>query len=405
MFLPIQCNILNRNNQLMAFLDWVRFFLPILIFSIGTNLVGCALVDRGIPVPESLVSQATISGYEKIRYSIGETEHEFLLEFETAIKIGASNGSVVNLLAISGGGADGAFGAGLLCGWTLHGDRPSFQIVTGVSTGALSSPFAFLGSEYDDRLREAYTTLHDSDVFLVRNVFGLLRGDSLATTGPLYETISKFVDQPVLDAVAREHIGGRRLFVMTTNLDAQIPVVWNMGAIAVSGQPDALDLFRRIILASASIPIAFPPQYIEVEANGENYTEMHVDGGVMGQVFLHLPPLENASDRALHKNLRAYIIRNSKVVGEYTAMTPLIIPILTRTLASLVSTQGIGNLYEIYEKTQRSGAEYRLAFVADEFEVDHHDMFEPEAMKKMFDNAFSLAEKGYPWLMRPPDAL
>jgi len=396
---------MNIPKQLKVQLDWRRIIMPVLVFSIGVNLIGCALVDRGLPVPESLVEQAGISGYKNIRYSIGETEKEFLLEFETAIEAGASNGSVVNLLAISGGGADGAFGAGLLCGWTQYGDRPRFQIVTGVSTGALSSPFAFLGSEYDDKLREAYTTLHDGDVFLARNIFGLLRGDSLATTGPLYETISKFIDQQVLDAVAWAHSRGRRLFIMTTNLDAQVPVVWNMGAIAASGQPDALDLFRRIILASASIPIAFPPQYIEVEANGESYTEMHVDGGVMGQVFLHLPPLDNASNRALDKKLRAYVIRNSKVVGHYTAMTPLIIPILTRTLASLVSTQGIGNLYEIYEKTQRSGAEYRLAYVADEFETDHHDMFEPEAMKKMFDSAFSLAEEGYPWLRRPPDAL
>jgi hypothetical protein len=171
---------LHRNNHLKARLDWFRFILPVIVFTIGTNMVGCALVDRGIPVPESLIEQAGISGYKNIRYSIGETEHELALEFETAIKTGSINGSGVNLLAISGGGADGAFGAGLLCGWTLHGDRPRFQIVTGVSTGALSSPFAFLGSEYDDRLREAYTTLHDSDVFLARNVFGLLRGDSLS---------------------------------------------------------------------------------------------------------------------------------------------------------------------------------------------------------------------------------
>jgi len=385
--------------------DWFPFVVPLIIFVIVANLGGCALVDRGIPVPEAHITEATISGYKNIRYSIGEPEHRLALEFEAAIKTAASNGSGVDLLAISGGGADGAFGAGLLSGWTLHGDRPGFQIVTGVSTGALSSPFAFLGSEYDDRLREAYTTLHDDDVFLARNIFGMLRGDSLATTGPLYKTISKFIDQSVLTAVASEHATGRRLFIMTTNLDAQIPIVWDMGAIASSGQPDALDLFRRIILASASIPIAFPPQYIEVEANGKTYTEMHVDGGVMGQVFLHLPTPDKASDKPNNQYLRAYIIRNSKVVGKYTAMTPLIIPILTRTLASLVSTQGIGDLYEIYEKTIEAGAEYRLAYVPDDFDADHHDMFEPEAMKKMFDKAFSMAAEGYPWLMQPPDVL
>jgi predicted patatin/cPLA2 family phospholipase len=399
----------NLNNQSVESVgSWCTerssFKLPFFIFLAITILTGCALVDRGIPVPEPLISKADIAGYKNIRYSIGETELELALEFETAIQSSTGNGSIVDLLAISGGGADGAFGAGLLCGWTLHGNRPDFQIVTGVSTGALSSPFAFLGSDYDDKLRQAYTTLHDSEVFLTRNVFGLLRGDSLATTGPLYETISNFIDQSVLVAIAREHAAGRRLFIMTTNLDAQRPVVWDMGAIATSGQPDALDLFRRVILASASIPIAFPPQYIGVEANGKTYTEMHVDGGIMGQVFLHLSPLDTTS-ASPGANVRAYIIRNSKVVGKYNPMTPLIIPILTRTLASLVSTQGVGDLYEIYEKTREGGAEYRLAYVPDEFEVDHHEMFEPEAMKKTFDKAFSMAVDGYPWLRKPPEVL
>jgi len=390
-------------NGLYAYLR-DRLGIALFIFVlVPAALSGCATVDRGVAVPQELTIEAAIPGYESIRYSHGESEHRFRKEFIMAIKAGRALGTRVNILAISGGGADGAFGAGLLSGWTAHGDRPEFQIVTGVSTGALTSPFAFLGSEYDDQLRTAYTTLHDEDVFRIRSIFAIVRGDSFATTGPLYQTISYYIDESILRAVAREHARGRRLFVLTTNLDTQRPVVWNMGAIAASGQEDALDLFRRIIIASAAIPVAFPPQYIEVTAQGENYTEMHVDGGLMDQVFLHLPTSDLVRNKSENSDLRAYVIRNSKLGGEYSAMTPFIIPIVTRTIASLVKSQGLGDLYEIYEQTQEAGAEYRLAFVPDDMEVDHHDMFDPQAMKKMFHASFSMARDGYPWSLRPPE--
>ncbi len=375
--------------------------LTALLLAIASS--GCAVVSRGIPVPQDLVTTTTIPGFENIRYTIGVNEHGLAEEFLGAIKLGRIKSADVNLLAISGGGADGAFGAGLLSGWTDQGSRPQFQVVTGVSTGALTAPFAFLGSAYDDQLREAYTTLHNDDIFHLRNIFGILWGDSLALTGPLYNTVSAFIDEAVLKAIAAEHNKGRRLFVMTTNLDAQRRVIWNMGAIANSGRDDALRLFRKIIIASTSIPVAFPPQYIEVEADGSAYTEMHVDGGVMGQVFLHLPKAVNSSGSVQEKPIKVYVIRNAKVVGSYSAMTPLIIPIMLRTLKSLTTTQGIGNLYEIYQQTKEAGAEFRLAYVPDNFKTDHHDMFEPTAMKAMFDRAYEMAVTGYPWQRRPPE--
>ena len=394
---------LTQTDEWYAYLRDRSSIALVVFVMITAVLGGCATVDRGVAVPRELTTEAAIPGYEDIRYSHGESEHRFRKEFIMAIKAGRALGTRVNILAISGGGADGAFGAGLLSGWTARGDRPEFQIVTGVSTGALTSPFAFLGSEYDDQLHTAYTTLHDEDVFRTRNIFAIIRGDSFATTGPLYQTISNYIDETILRAVAREHARGRRLFILTTNLDTQRPVVWNMGAIAASGREDALDLFRRIIIASASIPVAFPPQYIEVSARGENYTEMHVDGGLMDQVFLHLPTSNLARNKSGNSDLRVYVIRNSKVAGEYSAMTAFIIPIVTRTIASLVKSQGLGDLFEIYEQTQEAGAEYRLAFVPDDMEVDHHDMFDPEAMKKMFDEAFSMARDGYPWRLHPPE--
>jgi predicted acylesterase/phospholipase RssA len=172
----------------------------------------------------------------------------------------------VDILAISGGGADGAFGAGLLCGWTKHGDRPRFKLVTGVSTGSLIAPFAFLGPEYDARLKEVYTTISTKNIYQVRSLLKMLRSDSIADTWPLAELAAKSMDDDLLRAIAAEHQKGRRLFVGTTNLDAQRLVIWDMGAIAAIGTPEAFKLFRRILLASAAIPVMFPPIYLEVEA-------------------------------------------------------------------------------------------------------------------------------------------
>lgn len=402
-------NIIIKPSQLHYFRFWFmqnysRIFF-IFFSAVFISLSGCASVDRGTPVPIHLTNTAQIPGYNDIRYSVDNKEQLFTQQFVNAIKSGLTKSNEVAVLAISGGGSDGAFGAGLLCGWTTHGSRPVFQVVTGVSTGSLISTFAFLGNKYDGPLKEMYTTLHDDNIFAYRSIFDMITGDSLATTAPLYRTISRYIDQSVLAAVAREHAKGRRLLVVTTNLDSSRAVAWNMGAIAASGHPGALDLYRRIIITSASIPVLFPPQYIKVEANGEKYTEMHVDGGVMEQVFLHLPPIEKTLLKVKEQKLTAYVIRNSKVTGEYSAMSPTIIPILTRMLDTLVQTQGVGDLYEIYEQSQKGGSEFQLAHVPDDLKTDHHDMFDPIEMKRVFEAAFQMASKGYPWKNQPPEVL
>ena len=167
----------------------------------------------------------------------------------------ARPGIRVDALVLSGGGSNGAFGAGFLNGWTKTGDRPTFKLVTGISTGALIAPFAFLGSDYDPRLEKLFTTVTNKDIYRIRSPFAVFKKDSLARTDPLALRIEEVIDEEILRAIAAEHRRGRRLFVGTTNLDAQRIVVWNMGAIATSGQPGAIDLFRQVLLASASIPV------------------------------------------------------------------------------------------------------------------------------------------------------
>jgi hypothetical protein len=190
-------------------------------------------------------------------------------------------------LSLSGGGDRGAFSAGFLNGWTASGTRPQFKLVTGVSTGALIAPFAFLGPGYDATLKAMFTSVSQKDIVAQRFFYSVFLQDALADTTPLARLLKLHVTQELVDAIAAEYAKGRLLFLGTTNLDARRPVVWNVTKIAASGRPESIELLRKIMLASAAIPGAFPPVMFDVEANGKTYEEMHVDGGATTQVFVY----------------------------------------------------------------------------------------------------------------------
>jgi predicted acylesterase/phospholipase RssA len=239
-------------------------------------------------------------------------------------------GSEHNYLALSGWGANGAFGAGLLAGWSAAGTRPEFAMVTGISTGALTAPFAFLVPAYDAQLKEMYTTYSTKDLVIKRNILATLNGDSAVDTTPLKKMIAKYVNQQVMEAIAAEYKKGRRLWVGTTNLDAKRPVIWNIGLMASSGQPGALELIHKVILASASIPAAFPPVLIEVEAGGKRYDELHVDGGTASQVFLYPAGLDwriVTQKLEVKGTPKVYVIRNSFLKPAWETVKPKIMPI------------------------------------------------------------------------------
>src|ERR1019366_6164924 len=189
------------------------------------------------------------------------------------------------VLALSGGGAYAAFGAGLLNGWSARGTRPQFTIVTGASSGALIAPFAFLGTGQDETLRRIFTSGEMENLLQSDGLKGLF-GTSLYKTAPLRELIVRHVDAKLLEAIALENRAGRRLYVVTTNIDAQRTAIWDMGKIAASDDPGALELFRNILTASASIPGLFSPVLIDVEGEGRRFAEMHVDGGVTANVLI-----------------------------------------------------------------------------------------------------------------------
>jgi predicted patatin/cPLA2 family phospholipase len=375
----------------------------------------CATATRKEAVPEKLQAAATVPGFSTtIRYfptdatHVEEFERDYLqsLAAETMTRYNAGEEGPLprsTFLAISGGGDNGAFGAGLLNGWSAAGTRPEFKLVTGVSTGALIAPFAFLGEKYDETLKSIYTGVSLSDIAKSRSVLSIIYGDAMADTTPLRKLVERTVTQQVLDAIAAEHEKGRILLIATTNLDVRRSVVWNVTKIAASKAPEALALVHKILIASAAIPGTFPPEMIDVEVNGTRYQEMHVDGGTTGQVFvypaaIHLYQLRQR-DRAL------YIIRNARLDPQWAQVDRRTLPIALRAITTLIQYQGMGDLYTIYSICQRDLVEYNLAYIPPTFDFPHKADFDTPYMSALFEVGQRMAVKGEDWWYKHPPVL
>lgn len=308
-------------------------------------------------------------------------------------------------LAVSGGSDDGAFGAGLLVGWTETGTRPSFMLVTGISTGALIAPFAFLGPAYDEQLRTVFTTIGPEDVYSRRWLPTAIFGDALADTAPLFRLISHYANQSMLDAIGREYRKGRLLLIGTTDLDVQRPVIWNIGAIATSGRPEALDLFRRILLASAALPGLFPPVMIDVDAGGRRFQEMHVDGGAVAQTFLIPSQVGMAIGRGGHELAHrriAYVIRNARLDPEWASVNRRILTIAARAISTMIHSSGYNDIVRIYFTSRRDGVDYNLAYIGPDFTVEHTTEFDTAYMRALFAYGHAKALAGTAWTKEPP---
>jgi len=373
-------------------------------------VAACCTPSRDNPLPEDLAEVATIPGIPLAR-SWGDAVPREIGRWmdksksELIERFSGIYGREHNYLSISGGGADGAFGAGLLCGWTEEGTRPEFTLVSGISTGSLIAPFAFLGSEYDDQLRELYTTLGTKDLAKSKSIWRIMCGDSVMDTSPMRKSLRKYYTQDVLDAIAVETRRGRSLLIGTTNLDAGRPVIWNIGRIAESDAPNKLELFQDILLASAAIPGAFPPVLFEVEAEGERYDELHVDGGATTQLFLYPVGLDWAEVLDLLQvpgKPTVYMIRNSKLSAPYRVVPPRVLHISAITVASLMRVSGFGDLYRMYVATQRDGLAFRLAALPEDFDAESNEVFDSAYMQELFARGHQMALEGYPWEPAPP---
>jgi hypothetical protein len=388
--------------------------LAFVALALQLTISGCSTPSRLPAVPPTAIAKP-LPGAEHVRFlpyrDTSDFRDEALRAYAKEQAWRTSTGQQgplppVYYLAISGGGDSGAFGAGLLKGWTESGTRPEFKIVTGISTGALIAPFAFLGPKYDDLLEKFYTQTPAVKIVRPRGlVRAALFGDGLADTRPLYETMSQVVDRPLLDAIAAEYAKGRILLIGTTNLDTLEPVIWNMTAIAASKDPHAIELFRKVILASASIPAAFPPTMIDEVVDGVHYQEMHVDGGTIAQVFLYPPSFNLAkvsAEAGVTRQRTLYIIRNARLDSDWISVKRSTIPIAGRAILSLMQTQGVGDLYRIFVTTNRDGIDYNLAYIPATFKVPHTKDFDPAFMRPLFSTGEEMAAKGFPWKKSPP---
>ncbi len=397
---------------------WIAFSPPkgavrsVALILAAAVLQACALPPRLPPPPQSLETKALAIGLPNARFYPDEQIDEMLeeglraLDREMAAKgvSGPADLPVANYLAISGGGEDGAFGAGLLVGWGEEGTRPEFKLVTGVSTGALIAPFAFLGGEHDEQLGRLYTHVSARDVFSFRPLLAAFFDDALLDTAPLFGLIKQYLDEEMLAAIAEEYRKGRLLLIGTTNLDAQRPVLWNIGAIADSGHPDALGLIRSVLLASAAIPAAFPPVMIDVELDGEIFQEMHVDQGVIAQVFLYPPALAaEIRHTSLLRERRAFIIRNGKLGSDWMSVDRSALDVAERSIDTMIQMSSVNDLFRLYYITQSHGADYNLALIEEDFAAPpHDDDFDPTYLNALYDYGFEKGRSGYVWRKLPP---
>jgi predicted acylesterase/phospholipase RssA len=307
-------------------------------------------------------------------------------------------------LALSGGGADGAFGAGVLNGWSASGQRPEFTVVSGASTGALMAPFAFLGPAYDGTIKEIYTAGFAEQFVKSAHVANVIFSAGLISAGSANSIIAQFINRQLLDDIAREHRKGRRLYVVTTNLDAQRPVLWDMGAIAASERPDAASVFTEILTASASFPGVFSPVLINVEADGHRFTEMHVDGETTDPIFAApekvLRSLAFTSAASARKSI--YVLINTKLepTFEVTENTPLQVP--SRAIFTLTKTERRNSIVAAHAFARRNGFKFNLAYLPKDVSDKGSVEFDTGYMRSLFEYGYELGRSGQAWRSSPP---
>ncbi|MCX5678127.1 MAG: patatin-like phospholipase family protein [Candidatus Omnitrophica bacterium] len=394
---------------------WMSGFL-IIILSIGAlSIQGCATIRSRNAVPMDFAGKVTVNGMPDIRSDIDNPDpivmqKSLIDSFKQEGPVNFLGIKIYPVLAVSGGGANGAYGAGLLKGWSKEGSRPIFKIITGVSSGSLIALYAFLGKDYDDQLENFFTTISTKDIMRKNNLFKILFGDSLMSSAPMVKKISSIVDGKLMAKVAEEHKRGRRLFVGTVNLDAQEFVVWDMGALACKGGSDSLKMFRKILLASSSLPMTFSPVNFKVSSeSGEVYDEMHVDGGTMRGVFYIDRLTKNMEGAAKLFGIdpskyrpQIYVLSNSYMSPNRQQVKDSLVDISIRSLDTVVAAANNGDIYRLYATAKRRGLDFNLAYIPADFKPHPKELFDKQEMQRLFKRGYDDAVNGYKWHKTPP---
>ncbi len=386
---------------------------------LGTGaMAGCTTVLVRSAVPEDAIDDArpyAIDGPTRTwGDDLDDAQIELLIQTRSDVarvryakEIAAGERVKHDLLALSGGGPDGAFGAGLLAGWTARGDRPTFQVVSGVSTGAIIALFAYLGPQHDETLREIYTTYRTRQLAIPTFFAGLTGGTALFDTTGYRRLIEEYIDDETVEAIADAYRDNRLLLIGTTNIDASRPVIWNVGAIAVSGDPNAKKLIQDVVQASSAIPGAFPPVLIPVTTqDGRQHDEMHVDGGATEQVILFSPELRvtDVDERSgVTVDRSVWVVMNNKLEKPYDPVRPRLTSIAGKAASSLIGGSGTGDVYRIFAITERDNADLNVIAIPRDFDGEPEEMFDPVYMGALYDLGYKAGLDATDWRPFPPD--
>ena len=311
-----------------------------------------------------------------------------------------------NILCLSGGGAYGAYAAGVLCGWSARGTRPTFDVVTGISTGALIAPFAFLGPSYDQQLKTLYTTTESKDLYRIRPLRGVF-GDALADNAKLAKKVDEVLTLEFMRALACEHQKGRRLYIGTTAAEAKRFVVWDIGAIAAKGRPEDRELITQVLLGSSAIPGFFPTQDIKVDLDGQSLTERHTDGSVSQSLFA-MPPYVPPEHRSRNPNhdmagANVYAIVAGKLYADPKPIKPLALDLAGQEVSAILYSKTRAELQRLYTTTMLTGMTFHMTSIPEEYPApDSGIAFEIPAMVGMFNEGYRLALGDAVWRMTAP---
>ena len=357
-------------------------------------LAACTSLPR-TPYSAADASSSRVLDIDGLRRYTDEPVTKFRLEKDDL-------SSTRTYLALSGGGADGAYGVGVLNGWTAAGTRPAFSVVSGVSTGGLIAPFAFLGSQYDDTLREVYTSGIASSLLDDPSIIRVLFGSGLFGNKRLRELVARYVGPEILAAVARENAKGRKLLVVTTDLDTQRTVVWDMGKIAAVGSPEALRLFRDVMAASASIPLVFPPILIEAEGQGRRFEEMHVDGGVTAPVLTLPDALLFQGRLPGNSRMNIYILVNKKLERTFELVSNSTLDVASRSLSSITQSQTRSVIFSTYDFAKRNRWGFHLSYIERDYPASPSEGFDTAYMRALYQYGYEKAASGRAWTSTLP---
>ncbi|PMH43752.1 phospholipase [Vibrio sp. 10N.286.49.B3] len=354
----------------------------------------------------SISSEGKVANGEPVRFWFDEPV-DFLLnkdEVTTPLKI---KGDRLRILALSGGGANGAYGAGVIKGLRDSGQLANYSIVTGISAGSLIAPFVFAGDENIDYLKEVMLSLNDKLVLGKRNFLNTLLKDAFTDGESMLDFIEKVYTPALIDKIALEHKAGRRLFIGTTHFDSEELVVWNIGRIAESDMPNKAELIHQILAASSSIPGVFPPQFINVNYLDEQYEELHVDGGIVMQMFFNPGQINyHELNQALGLSVapQVHVIRNGFLKVPYQSVPDKGIKLLSRSLSSLTVQQAKGDLYRMMYISELNNLDLSFTFIEDSFEAPKvtNDMFDLEYMKALYHYGYNKAVQGDLWQTEVP---